>query len=374
VDQVQPALWATSVSLAAVWRAAGVAPHVVIGHSQGEIAAATVAGALTVEDGARIVGRRSALLREVAGHGRMLAVDLSPAAATAALAGFEDAVSLAVHNGPSSCVLSGETDAVLLLREILEADGVYCRLVDVDYASHSPQVDPLLPRVESALADVAPRPATCRCSPPSHWTSWTGRSSTLPTGRPTCAVVCGSPSGRRRRRRRGDPPGGDQPAPRLLSAALGQLAEEHENPPVVLTTLRRGEGGAADLQHALARAWTSGLPALGARSARRPAAVVPGYPWQRQRYCPPVRVAAPAARIRSRSTWCPAPAVVPGPGRPSCRSAAIHGWPTTGWATRWSSPPGGTWPCSSTRSAGSTATPARRRCRWRTSACRRPWR
>jgi phthiocerol/phenolphthiocerol synthesis type-I polyketide synthase C len=141
IDMLQPALWAMSLGLAELWREAGVEPDVVIGHSQGEITAATVAGILSYEDAALVMARRSAIARRTSGHGRMLAVDLSVEDARAALEGFEDQVSLAVNNGPSSCVLSGYTDAVLMLREILEAEGVFCRLVKVDYASHSPQMD-----------------------------------------------------------------------------------------------------------------------------------------------------------------------------------------------------------------------------------------
>ena len=154
---VQPTLWAVSVGLAELWRAAGVEPDVVIGHSQGEITAATVAGILSLR------GRRP-------GHGpaqragRRAPPDTagcSPSnwtrtAARAALSGFEELVSLAVDNGPTSCVLSGGTDAVEALQELLEAEGVYCRLVNVDYASHSPQMDELREELFAALHPVVP--------------------------------------------------------------------------------------------------------------------------------------------------------------------------------------------------------------------------
>ncbi len=102
-----------SLGIAELWRAAGVAPDVVVGHSQGEVTAATIAGHLSYEDGARIIALRSRLAKRTAGRGRMLAVDLGVDQAEKALEGFEDSVSLAVNNGPSSCVLSGDTDAVL---------------------------------------------------------------------------------------------------------------------------------------------------------------------------------------------------------------------------------------------------------------------
>ncbi|MEU6582121.1 SDR family NAD(P)-dependent oxidoreductase [Nocardia sp. NPDC046763] len=158
VDQVQPVLWALSLGIAACWRRAGIVPDVVVGHSQGEIAAATVAGLLNVDDAALIVARRSALLRSVAGTGRMLAVELPVTEIPAAIAGFEDLVALAVHNGPTSCVLSGDADAIEALSEILGADGVFCRMVNVDYASHSPGMAAVRIPLQAELAGVAPLP------------------------------------------------------------------------------------------------------------------------------------------------------------------------------------------------------------------------
>jgi phthiocerol/phenolphthiocerol synthesis type-I polyketide synthase C len=284
VDMVQPALWAMSVSLAAAWQDAGVRPDLVIGHSQGEIAAATVAGALSHEDGAMVVARRSAVLREVAGRGRMLAVDLDPAAAVAALDGFEATVALAVHNGPGSCVLSGESDSVLLLREILEADGVFCRLVEVDYASHSPQIDPLLEPVRAALAGVHPRRAAIPVLSTVEVRELDGTGmdagywATNLRSRVRFAEAIGAAvdAGVTHVVEVSPHPG--------LAPALGRLADERAEPPAVLTTLRRDEGTHADLLRAFGRAYVSGLDAWGARPPGRPSAVPPPYPWQRERH------------------------------------------------------------------------------------------
>src|SRR5690606_26114535 len=117
----------------------------------------TVAGMLSYDDAARIVACRSKLARRASGHGRMMVVGLDPASAQKALAGFEELVSLAAHNSPDSCVVSGEAEAMLVLKELLDAEGVFCRLVDVDYASHSPQMDPLLADLREMLAGITPR-------------------------------------------------------------------------------------------------------------------------------------------------------------------------------------------------------------------------
>ncbi|ORT59474.1 hypothetical protein BKD26_13910 [Streptomyces sp. CB03238] len=289
VDRVQPALWATSVSLAAAWERAGVRPDVVVGHSQGEIAAATVAGALSLADGALVVSRRSSLLRRVAGRGRMLAVDLDPAAARQALAGFEGLVELAVHNGPRSCVLAGDTDPVLLLKEILEADDVFCRLVDVDYGSHSPQMDAIGPAIHEALAPVVPR------------TAHTPMLSTVGLkwldGTETDAAYWAANLRSRVRFAEAVDQLLDDGVSHLveisphpgLGTALRQLGDGRGEPPVVLGTLRRGEGRPEDLVRAFGEAYVSGLPAYGPRPAARPSAVPPPYPFQRERYWVPAR-------------------------------------------------------------------------------------
>ncbi|WP_335984362.1 SDR family NAD(P)-dependent oxidoreductase, partial [Streptomyces sp. CA2R106] len=156
-DVVQPALWAVMVSLAAVWEAAGVAPEAVVGHSQGEIAAATVAGMLSLEDGARVVALRSQSLKVLAGAGGMLSVSKSAAEVEERLARFGESVALAAVNGPSAVVVSGEPGALEELKAEFEAEGVRARMVAVDYASHSAQVDRLEDEITSVLAGINPR-------------------------------------------------------------------------------------------------------------------------------------------------------------------------------------------------------------------------
>jgi phthiocerol/phenolphthiocerol synthesis type-I polyketide synthase C len=282
VDQVQPGLWAMSVCLAAAWRDAGVQPDFVVGHSQGEIAAATVAGALSLEDAALVVSKRSDILRQVAGGGRMLAVDLTPDRAEALLKDFEGLVDLAVHNGPRSCVLAGDTDAVLLLKEILEADGVFCRLVDVDYGSHSPQIDHIVPTIREALSAVQPRTAHTQLlsTVDLRWLDGTELNSGYWSAnlrnrvRFAEAVEKLLDSGVTHLVEVSPHPG--------LGTALRELGDARDEPPVILSSLRRGEGGHTDLVKAFGQAYVSGLSTLGPRPARRPRVVVPPYPFQRE--------------------------------------------------------------------------------------------
>ncbi|MFI2669260.1 type I polyketide synthase, partial [Streptomyces albidoflavus] len=155
---VQCALWAVMVSLAALWQAVGVRPAAVIGHSQGEIAAATVAGALSLEDAAKVVSLRArAIADDLSGHGGMVSVSLPADQVRERTARWGERISVASVNGPSSTVVSGEPQALTELLAACEADGVRAKRIPVDYASHSAQVETVRDRVVADLADIRPR-------------------------------------------------------------------------------------------------------------------------------------------------------------------------------------------------------------------------
>lgn len=158
IDVIQPLLFAVQRSLAGLWQSWGVQPHAVIGHSMGEVAAACVAGALSLEDAASVICRRSRLLKRISGNGQMALVELSMKEARLAIEGLEDRLSVAVSNSSRSTVLSGDPSALTLVLSKLEKRGVFCRRVRVDVASHSPQVDPLLDEIVSALRTIQPKP------------------------------------------------------------------------------------------------------------------------------------------------------------------------------------------------------------------------
>ncbi|HWO24078.1 MAG TPA: amino acid adenylation domain-containing protein, partial [Kofleriaceae bacterium] len=160
VDVVQPALFAVMVGLAALWRAMGIAPDAVVGHSQGEIAAAYVAGALSLEDAAAVVALRSRALARLAGHGAMAAVELGADALAPHLAPFGGRVAIAAINSPRATVVAGEPAAIAALLEKLAAAQVFARPVRVDYASHSAAVEAVEAELGAALAGIAPRAAT----------------------------------------------------------------------------------------------------------------------------------------------------------------------------------------------------------------------
>ncbi|MCM1020441.1 type I polyketide synthase, partial [Micromonospora sp. XM-20-01] len=161
VEVVQPVLWAVGMALAAVWQHAGVTPAAVVGHSQGEIGAACVAGILSLEDAAKAVALRSRALTVLRGTGTMASVDLSAEAVAERLPAFPG-VGVAAVNGPSTVVVSGPPQPVADLVEACQADGVRARLIPVDYASHSVAVQDVAERLRADLADVSPQPGHTR--------------------------------------------------------------------------------------------------------------------------------------------------------------------------------------------------------------------
>jgi acyl transferase domain-containing protein len=157
-DVVQPLLWAVMVSLAALWEAHGVRPAAVVGHSQGEIAAATVCGGLSIRDAALVVALRGEIIAdELSGSGGMMSVPLPRADTESRIAEWDDRLSVAAEIGPHATVVAGDDDALAVLVDRCRADGVTARRVAIDYPSHSAGVDPVRDAVVAALAPVAPR-------------------------------------------------------------------------------------------------------------------------------------------------------------------------------------------------------------------------
>ncbi len=161
VEVLQPVLFAVGVALAEVWRHAGVVPRLMIGHSQGEIAAACVAGVLSLEDAAKAVILRARALAGLAGTGAMAAVDL-PAEEVAARLVDRPEVVVAVRNGPATVVISGPPQLVAELVAEFRAEGVRARPIRFNYASHSPAVERIRERMLADLAGLAPGPGTRR--------------------------------------------------------------------------------------------------------------------------------------------------------------------------------------------------------------------
>ncbi|WP_139141000.1 type I polyketide synthase, partial [Streptomyces oceani] len=297
VDVVQPALWAVMVSLAALWEAYGVRPAAVLGHSQGEIAAACVAGALTLEDGARVVALRSQAITGIAGSGGMMSVPLPVARVEEWLAEYAGELSVAAVNGPSSVVVSGSAAELAHLHERLVDTDVRARMVSVDYGSHSAQVEAIRQRVLTALEPV--RPGEPELPFPSTVTGgWLSADSSLDadywytslreTVRFQDAMRLLLAAGHRHFIEVSPHP--------VLAVGMRECAEERDLETAVLGSLRREEGGLERFLRSLAEAHTQGVEVdwhavFAGSGARR--VDLPTYAFQRDRYWP-VLTAQPA--------------------------------------------------------------------------------
>ncbi len=262
VDVVQPVLWAVMVSLAAVWESFGVRPAAVVGHSQGEIAAAVVAGALTLGDGARVVAVRAQALRALSGGGAMASVAAGRSRVEdlmAELGQQTDGAGVAAVNGPSSTVISGPPESVEAVVKAAEAAGVRARVIDVDYASHSSQVDQIVEELTERLGRVTPIAAEV-----AFYSAMTG-------GRLETTALDASywVENMRRQVRFSDAVESvltdgyrvlveSSPHP-VLSVGIQETSEELDIPSAVVPTLLRDQGGATQLARALGQAFAAGI-------------------------------------------------------------------------------------------------------------------
>ncbi|MFF0034591.1 acyltransferase domain-containing protein, partial [Streptomyces avermitilis] len=156
-DVVQPVLFSVMVSLAALWRSYGIEPDAVLGHSQGEIAAAYVCGALSLKDAAKTVALRSRALAAVRGRGGMASLPLPVQEVEQLISErWADRLWVAAVNGPHSTTVSGDAEAVDEVLAHCAGTGVRARRIPVDYASHCPHVQPLREELLELLGDISP--------------------------------------------------------------------------------------------------------------------------------------------------------------------------------------------------------------------------
>ena len=287
VDVVQPALFSMMVSLARVWRSLGVVPEAVVGHSQGEIAAACVSGALSLEDAARIVALRSRALTDLAGPGGMSAVAAAPDWVRDRLDRWPGRLSLAAVNGPASVVISGDDEALDRFAVMAADDGVRVRRVKVDYASHSHHVERIRDRLFADTAGVAPRESAVqfhstvtgglldtRALDSSYW--YDNLRSMVRFGEVVEHLM----------RERGGVFVEVSPHP-VLQVAMEEAADALATPPVVASTLHKNDGSAGRILASLAELHVRGLPVDWKTlfGADRPCRIgLPTYAFQRQRY------------------------------------------------------------------------------------------
>ncbi|MEQ9363719.1 MAG: SDR family NAD(P)-dependent oxidoreductase, partial [Leptospirales bacterium] len=156
----QPAIFALQMALTDLWRARGVRPGAVVGHSVGEVAAACASGILTRAEAVRVIYHRARFMQEATGLGKMAAVELPAARMKPYLKGLEGRLELGAINGPTSSVLSGEEAALKEVLARLEKEGVHTKLLPVNYAFHSPQMEPFRAKLVAELGTLSMQPAT----------------------------------------------------------------------------------------------------------------------------------------------------------------------------------------------------------------------
>lgn len=284
-EVVQPAIFAVQIGLAALLREWGVVPDAVTGHSFGEIAAAYTAAILSLEDAARLVCMRAKLFARIAGLGGMAAVELPVREVGELLSKFPGAVSLAAANSPTSTVLSGETAALKTIVDALTSRNVRCRLLRVNCAFHSQQVDALTDELEVALQDLKPRSSSIpffstvtrtfingEDLKAAYWvrnarlTVWFAEAiETLSREYRVFLEV----------------------APHAaLTPDIDACLKSSNDSAKVLPTLRRDNDERSMLLRSLAALYTSGRPIQWQRLYRERGRQVrlPSYPWQRKRY------------------------------------------------------------------------------------------
>jgi amino acid adenylation domain-containing protein len=316
VEVAQPALFTVALGLAAVWRSVGLEPEAVVGHSQGEVPAAVVAGALTLEEGAKVVAVRSqAFSRIESGSGGMALLGLPLTEVEELLSAYDGALSVAAVNTPGSVVVAGAPDAVEDLLARLADRDVFSRRIKADRAGHCSLVDPMLPEVEAALGDLRPRATTV----------------------PMYSSVTGAPIGgealdaRYWCRNLREPVRMDLALDALRAAGHGVFTEISAHPMlaipltaftadsggVVLSSLRRDHGGLEEIVRGLGHLHVHGHPVDWTRIVDGPGrlADLPGYAFQRQSYWidggarrTPQEPTAPPENLAARLAALPEPA------------------------------------------------------------------
>lgn len=280
---LQPTIFAIQVALAALWRSWGVEPAAVVGHSLGEAAAAHVAGALSLEDAARVICARARMLRGVRGRGAMMVTETTMAEAQELIAGHEQQVAVAASNSHRSTVLAGERKVLEALMATLTQRDRFCRWIEVDVASHSPQMAALGAGLRGSLVKLKPTAPTVPL-----YSTVTGElvGSTLLDADYWVANLC-SPVRFSAALRRLLETGHDtfvelSPHPILLTAAREDV-EDMRRTCTFLPSMRRDDDGRSTMLGSLGALYTLGHAVAWERIYPEGSRCVPAptYPWQR---------------------------------------------------------------------------------------------
>jgi acyl transferase domain-containing protein/aryl carrier-like protein len=282
----QPSIFALQVALAALWKSWGVEPHAVVGHSVGEVAAAHIAGIYTLEEALRVIYHRGRCMDLASSKGRMLGAGLSFEQAKEMIRGYEDRVSIAAINSPSSVTFSGDPEALNEIHQLLEERQVFTSFLKVNYAFHSPQMEPVQDEMMRALGTLSPADATT-----SFFSTVTGR-------REEGDVFTADYWWRNVRQpvRFADAVNGmiddgctvfiELSAHPALSGYVGECLSAKDVQGHVVHSLRRKEDERVHMLSSLGGLYTIGYPVDWSKHypERQPHMTLPRYPWQHESY------------------------------------------------------------------------------------------
>jgi acyl transferase domain-containing protein/NADPH:quinone reductase-like Zn-dependent oxidoreductase/acyl carrier protein len=312
----QPAIFAIQVALAALWRSWGVRPEALMGHSVGEVAAAHLAGVFSLEDAMRVIYQRGRCMELAPSRGRMLAAGITPEEALRLIAPHGERLSLAAVNSPTSVTLSGDAEPLEEIARVLERRQVFCRFLQVQYAFHSAQMDPVRDELLASLRSLQPRPATLPLFStvfgqridgpemgPEYW--WRNVRQTVQFSPAVDHLLDG---------------GYDavvelSPHP-VLAASVAECSQHRGKTVSIMPSLRRREDERGTMLRSLGRLYTLGYPIDWHGVLPGPAKTLrlPRYPWQRERCWSEsedsrtTRLAAPAHPLLGTSLRAPQPA------------------------------------------------------------------
>ncbi|WP_415925579.1 acyltransferase domain-containing protein, partial [Streptomyces sp. ME19-01-6] len=287
-DIIQPVLFSLMVSLATLWRSHGLHPDAVIGHSQGEIAAAHISGALTLTDAAKIITLRSKTLHTLHNQGGMASIPLPHQDITHLInTHWPDQLWTAAHNSPHTTIITGNTHALTQAVQHLNTHHIHAKRIPVNYASHSPHIETIKNQLLQQLHDITPQPATTPfySTVDNQWTDTTHLNAhywyrnlrqpvhftqaihTLTQQHHHTYIEI-------------------SPHP-TLTPAIQETTDTTNTPTTTINTLRRNKDDTHQFLHALAHAHTTGHPITWQHQHHTPTphhTDLPTYPFQHQRY------------------------------------------------------------------------------------------
>ena len=282
----QPANFALQAALTAVWRAWGVEPAMVVGHSVGEIAAGYVSGALTLDDAIRVIYHRSRLQQQTAGQGTMLALGIPPEEVAQWPDLLEERVSIGAINSPHEVTLAGDAEVLKNIEQVVTKQGRFARFLKVEVPYHSPKMDPLQDELLRSLRGIAPRSAsvplystvTGQLAQGSEWTADYWWHNVRDPVRFADAISSMAKAGGGLFLEVGPHP--------VLATYIQACLNAGNHTGRLFRSLRRGEQDGESMTGAFGALYTAGYPVdwrrmypEGRRFVR-----LPSYPWQRERH------------------------------------------------------------------------------------------